>query len=55
MITIVDLIMRMALENRSWGYTQIHGALSNLGHEVGRSTIASTLREHGIAEHACLF
>jgi putative transposase len=46
--TVVDLILCMALENRSWGYTRIRGALANLGHEVGRGTIANILREHGI-------
>jgi hypothetical protein len=48
MKTIVDLILRMALENRSWGYTGISGALANLGHQVGRGTLANILREHGI-------
>jgi putative transposase len=30
MKTIVDLILRRALENRFWGYTRIRGALANL-------------------------
>src|SRR5204862_4733101 len=31
MNTIVDLILRMALDNSSWRYTRIRGALANLG------------------------
>lgn len=45
---IVQLIVRMALENRSWGYTRIQGALANLGYQVGRGTIANVLHEHCI-------
>lgn len=45
---IVNLILRMALDNPSWGYTRIRGALANLGHPVGRGTIANILKEHGI-------
>ena len=45
---IGELILRMARENRTWGYTRIQGALQNLGHEVGRSTIAKVLKEAGL-------
>lgn len=38
----------MAVENPSWGYTRTQGALANLSHEVGRTTIANTLRDQGI-------
>jgi hypothetical protein len=48
MMRIADLIVRMALDNPSWGYTRIRGALANLGHEIGRSTIANILKENGI-------
>src|ERR1039457_5417653 len=43
---IVNLVLRMALENRSVG---VHAdPRSNLGHELGRSTIANILREYGV-------
>ena len=41
-------MVRMAEENRDWGYRRIEGALSNLGHEIARSTIAQILERHGI-------
>ena len=48
MSEIRALIVRMATENRSWGYTRIQGALENLNHQVSRGTIATVLREHGL-------
>jgi len=45
---IEALVTRMAEENRDWGYRRIQGALSNLGHELARSTIAQILQRHGI-------
>jgi hypothetical protein len=42
------LIVRMATENRGWGYTRIQGALANLNHKVSRGTIATVLRDHGL-------
>ena len=45
---IEALIVRMSTENRDWGYLRILGALSNLGHELARSTIANILKRNAI-------
>lgn len=45
---IVRLILRMAGDNPKWGYTRIRGALSNIGHDAGRTTIKRILADHGI-------
>jgi transposase InsO family protein len=48
MAEIRQLVVRMATESREWGYTRIQGALANVGHGVGRGTIAAILSQHGI-------
>jgi transposase InsO family protein len=45
---IEKLVVRMASENRAWGYVRIQGALSNLGHELAHSTIADILKRNGV-------
>jgi transposase InsO family protein len=45
---IVTLVLRMARDNPTWGYTRIRGGLRNLGLNIGRTTIARILAEHGV-------
>src|SRR6266581_237148 len=42
------LIVRIARENRSWGYDRIVGALANLGLTVSHQTVGNVLKRHGI-------
>ena len=43
------LVVRLARENRGWGYDRIVGALANLGHEVSDQTVGNILRRHNLA------
>ena len=43
-----DLVVRMARENRSWGYDRIVGALSNLGYRISDQTVGNVLKRQGI-------
>jgi transposase InsO family protein len=45
---LVELVLRMAAENPTWGYTRLLGALRNLGYKIGRGTIANILAAHGV-------
>ena len=40
---VEQLIVRMAEENRDWGYDRIAGALGNLGYEVSDQTVGNVL------------
>src|SRR6266704_2591154 len=45
---IEALVVRMARENRSWGYDRIVGALANLGHSISDQTVGNILKRHGL-------
>ncbi len=45
---IQALVLSLAVENPSWGYTRIRDVLRSLRHDVGRTTIQQILTDHGI-------
>ena len=45
---IVDLTLRLARENPTWGYDRIQGVLANLGFKISDTTVGNILRAHGI-------
>ena len=42
------MVVRIAEENRGWGYDRIQGAMANLGQVLSPSGIAKILKRHGI-------
>jgi putative transposase len=42
------LVVRLAQENRSWGYDRIAGALAHLGYTISDQTVGNVLKRHGI-------
>ena len=44
----VDLAVRIAQENTTWGYDRIQGALGNVGFHSSNTTVANILEAHGI-------
>jgi putative transposase len=42
------LVVRLAQENRSWGYARIAGALAHLRYTVSDQTVGNLLKRHGI-------
>jgi len=45
---VEDLVVRLAQENRSWGYDRIVGALANLGYTISDQTVGNILKRHGL-------
>src|SRR5262245_29602862 len=42
------LVVRMAQENRSWGYDRMAGALKHLGYSISAQTVGNILKRHSI-------
>ncbi len=45
---VVDLVVKLARENPTWGYCRIQGALANVGHRLSSSTVANILKARGL-------
>ena len=43
-----DLVIRMARENRSWGYDRIQGALKHLNYTISDQTVGNILKRYSI-------
>jgi putative transposase len=42
------LVVRLAQENRSWGYDRIVGVLANLGYTISDQMVENILKRHGL-------
>ncbi len=42
------LVLRLAIENPTWGYRRLHGELAGLGYRIGASTVWKILHNAGI-------
>ena len=45
---VKELILRLARQNRGWGYSRIVGELTKLGHNVCSSTVSNVLHADGL-------
>ena len=46
--TVEELIVRIATENKNWGYDKIAGALHNVGYRISDQTVGNVLKRHDI-------
>ena len=44
----VEIVLRLARENSTWGYRRIHGELATMGIGLAPSSVWAILRRHGI-------
>jgi putative transposase len=44
----VDLILKLAKENPTWGYDRMEGTMKNLGYVISDTTIGDILKAHGV-------
>ena len=45
---IVDLIVKFAKENPTWGFDRIQGELARVGYPISDTTVSNILKAHGI-------
>ena len=45
---IVDLILRFAKENPTWGFDRIQGAVANVSYSISDTTVGNVLKQQGI-------
>lgn len=45
---VVELVLKFARENPTWGYDRIQGALANVGYEISDQTVGNILKDYGI-------
>jgi hypothetical protein len=45
---VEDWVVKMAKENRAWGYDRIAGALADLGYDISDQTVGNILKRRGI-------
>jgi putative transposase len=45
---VKQLIIRMASENRDWGYDRIAGAMANRGYVISDQTVSNVVRRNGL-------